>query len=88
MQDVDFSSLIFLESGGLLVKDGGTRQEIRRPLRTHDRASSAGTTTETRVDALLEAALINAKVTRVKDGNEAVALLESRARSTRSRATR
>ncbi len=28
MKDVDFSSLIFLESGGLLVKDGGSVQQF------------------------------------------------------------
>ena len=75
MQDVDFSSLIFLESGGLLVKDGGPVKQFA-DLSGHSIGVISGTTTETRVDALLKQRLINAKVTRVKDGNEAVALLE------------
>ena len=37
MQDVDFSSLIFLETGGLLVKRWRARQAIRRPRRALDR---------------------------------------------------
>ena len=75
MQDVDFSSLIFLESGGLLVKDGGPVKQFA-DLSGRSIGVISGTTTETRVDALLKQRLINAKVTRVKDGNEAVALLE------------
>jgi glutamate/aspartate transport system substrate-binding protein len=75
MQDVDFSSLIFLESGGLLVKDGGSVKQFA-DLAGRSIGVISGTTTETRVDALLKQRLINAKVTRVKDGNEAVALLE------------
>jgi len=75
MQDVDFSSLIFIETGGLLVKDGGpVRQFV--DLSGRSIGVISGTTTETRLDALLKQRLINAKVTRVKDGNEALALLE------------
>jgi ABC-type amino acid transport substrate-binding protein len=75
MQDVDFSSLIFLETGGLLVKEGGPVQKFV-DLSGRTIGVISGTTTETRVDALLKQRLINAKVTRVKDGNEALALLE------------
>lgn len=75
MQDVDFSSLIFLETGGLLVKDGGpVRQFV--DLSGRSIGVISGTTTETRLDALLKQRLVNAKVTKVKDGNEALALLE------------
>jgi ABC-type amino acid transport substrate-binding protein len=76
MKDVDFSSLIFLESGGLLVKDGGPVQKFA-DLSGRTIGVITGTTTEKRVDSLLKDRLINAKVTRVKDGNEAVALLEA-----------
>lgn len=76
MKDVDFSSLIFLESGGLLVKDGGPVQKFA-DLSGRSIGVIAGTTTEKRVDALLKERLVNAKVTRVKDGNEALALLEA-----------
>ena len=75
MQEVDFSSLIFLETGGLLVKDGGPVKQFA-DLAGRSIGVISGTTTETRLDQLLKARLINAKVTRVKDGNEAIALLE------------
>jgi ABC-type amino acid transport substrate-binding protein len=76
MKDVDFSSLIFIESGGLLVKDGGPVQKFA-DLAGRGIAVISGTTTETRLDALLKERLVNAKVTKVKDGNEALALLEA-----------
>ena len=76
MKDVDFSSLIFLETGGLLVKDGGPVQKFT-DLSSRSIGVITGTTTETRLDALLKERLVNAKVVRVKDGNEAVALLEA-----------
>jgi len=75
MKDVDFSSLIFIETGGLLVKDGGPVKQFN-DLSGRTVGVISGTTTETRLDALLKQKLINAKVVRVKDGNEAVALLE------------
>jgi ABC-type amino acid transport substrate-binding protein len=75
MQDVDFSSLVFLETGGLLVKDGGPVKQFAE-LSGRSVGVISGTTTETRLDALLKQKLVNAKVTRVKDGNEALALLE------------
>jgi ABC-type amino acid transport substrate-binding protein len=75
MNDVDFSSLIFIETGGLLVKDGGPVQQFN-DLSGRTVAVISGTTTEIRLDALLKQKLVNAKVVRVKDGNEAVALLE------------
>ena len=75
MQEVDFSSLIFLETGGLLVKDGGPVKQFV-DLAGRSIGVISGTTTETRLDQLLKARLINAKVTKVKDGNEAIALLE------------
>jgi glutamate/aspartate transport system substrate-binding protein len=76
MKDVDFSSLIFLESGGLLVKDGGPIQKFT-DLSGKNVGVIAGTTTETRLNALLKERLVNAKVTTVKEGNEGVAQLEA-----------
>jgi ABC-type amino acid transport substrate-binding protein len=75
MKDIDFSSLIFIETGGLLVKDGGPVRQFN-DLSGRTVGVISGTTTETRLDALLKQKLVNAKVVRVKDGNEAVALLE------------
>jgi ABC-type amino acid transport substrate-binding protein len=75
MQDVDFSSLIFLETGGLLVKDAGPVKSFT-DLSGKSVAVISGTTTETRLDQLLKQRLVNAKVVKVKDGPEAIALLE------------
>jgi ABC-type amino acid transport substrate-binding protein len=75
MQDVDFSSLIFLETSGLLVKDGGPVKSFT-DLAGKSVAVISGTTTETRLDQLLKQRLVNAKVVKVKDGPEAIAMLE------------
>ena len=75
MADVDFSSLIFLDGGGFLVK-GQTLQKFA-DFAGKNVGVIAGTTTETRLDAALKQRLVNAKVTRVKDGNEGLAMLES-----------
>lgn len=75
MADVDFSSLIFLDGGGFLVK-GQTLQKFA-DLAGRNIGVIAGTTTETRLDAALKQRLVNAKVTRLKDGNEGIAMLES-----------
>lgn len=76
MQEVDFSSLVFIDSGGVMVKEGGPIQKFG-DLAGRNVGVIAGTTTEVRLDALLEERKVAAKVTRVKDGNEGVALLVS-----------
>jgi polar amino acid transport system substrate-binding protein/glutamate/aspartate transport system substrate-binding protein len=75
MMDVDFSSLIFLDGGGFLVRNASVQKFA-------DFAGKkigviAGTTTETRLDAVLKMRLVNANVVKVKDGNEGIAMLES-----------
>lgn len=76
MREVDFSSLVFVDAGGLLTKaDGGVRRFA--DLNGKTVGVLAGTTTEARLDALLKQKLVNAKVIRLKDGNEGVAMLES-----------
>ena len=75
MKDVDFSSLIFLETGGLLVKDASPVKSFT-DLAGKSVAVISGTTTEARLDQLLKQRLVNAKVVKVKDGPEAVGLLE------------
>jgi ABC-type amino acid transport substrate-binding protein len=75
MQDVDFSSLIFLETGGILVKDGGPVKSFG-DIAGKSVAVIGGTTTETRLDQLLKQKMINAKVVKVKDGPEAIGMLE------------
>jgi ABC-type amino acid transport substrate-binding protein len=72
---VDFSSLIFLDGGGFLVK--GTALQKFTDFNGKNVGVIAGTTTEQRLDAALKQRLINANITRVKDGNEGLAMLES-----------
>jgi glutamate/aspartate transport system substrate-binding protein len=76
MRDVDFSSLVFLDSGGFLVKGGSPIQKFA-DLAGKNIGVLGGTTTETRLNAMLKQRLVNAKVTPLKDGNEGVAMLQS-----------
>ena len=75
MATVDFSSLIFLDGGGFLVK--GTSLTKFTDFAGKNIGVIAGTTTESRLDAALKQRLVDAKVTRVRDGNEGIAMLES-----------
>jgi len=75
MANVDFSSLIFLDGGGLLVKVPAIQKF--NDLSGKNIGVIAGTTTEARLDAALKQRLVNAKVTKLKDGNEGIAMLES-----------
>jgi len=75
MEDVDFSSLIFLDGGGFLVKGAGLQKFT--DFGGKNVGVIAGTTTEARLDAALQQRQVNAKVTKVKDGNEGLAMLES-----------
>lgn len=76
MQDVDFSNLTFVDGGGMLVKhDGG-------PMRFSELTGKKigvirGTTTETRLRAMLTDRHINATIVPVREGPEGTALLES-----------
>jgi len=72
---VDFSSLIFLDGGGFLVK--GTALQKFTDFNGKNVGVIAGTTTEQRLDAALKQRLINANITKVRDGNEGLAMLES-----------
>jgi polar amino acid transport system substrate-binding protein/glutamate/aspartate transport system substrate-binding protein len=76
MRDVDFSSLVYLDSGGFLVKAGSPVQKFA-DLAGKNIGVLGGTTTETRLNAMLKQRAINAKVTALKDGNEGVAMLQS-----------
>lgn len=76
MQSVDFSALIFLDTGGLLIKAGSPIQKFS-DLAGRNVGVIGGTTTEARLNAMLKDRLVNAKVTRLADGNEGVAMLLS-----------
>jgi len=78
MREVDFSNLVFVDAGALLVKADA-------PFRTvADLAGKrigviAGTTTESRLAAALKSRRIDATITTLRDGTEGVAMLESSA---------
>lgn len=76
MRDVDFSSLVFLDTGGFLVKTGSPVQKFA-DLTGKNIGVLGGTTTEIRLNAMLKQRLVNAKVTPLKDGNEGAAMLQS-----------
>lgn len=76
MNDVDFSNLIFVDSGGFLVRADSNIHGMG-DLAGKTIAVTAGTTTEKRLNDTLKERLVNAKVMLVKDGVEGVALLES-----------
>ncbi|HEY2968621.1 MAG TPA: amino acid ABC transporter substrate-binding protein [Casimicrobiaceae bacterium] len=76
MKDVDFSSLIFVDGGGFLVRADSPVNGFA-DLAGKSIAVTSGTTTEKRVGAMLNDRLVNAKMVPVKDGVEGMALLES-----------
>lgn len=76
MQSVDFSGLTFVETGGFLVPAGSSIQKVA-DMGGKRIGVIGGTTTEARLDQALKQRLVNAKVTRLKDGNEGIAMLES-----------
>lgn len=76
MNDVDFSSLIFVDGGGFLVKSDSTVNRFT-DLAGKKVAVIKGTTTEQRLQGAMKQQLVNFTVVTVKDGNEGVALLES-----------
>jgi glutamate/aspartate transport system substrate-binding protein len=76
MKDVDFSSLIFVDGGGFLVRADSSINGFG-DLANKSIAVTAGTTTETRLRMMLKDRLVNAKIVLVKDGVEGTALLES-----------
>lgn len=77
-EQVDFSNLIFVEGGSLLVRANGG------PMRLADLAGKTvgvipGTTTETRLRAVLKERLIDARIVNVKDERDgAGAVMEQR----------
>jgi glutamate/aspartate transport system substrate-binding protein len=76
MKDVDFSSLIFVDGGGFLVRADSSINGFG-DLSGKSIAVTTGTTTEVRLNAMLKDRLVNAKIVHVKDGVEGTALLES-----------
>ena len=76
LADVDFSNLIFIDGGGLLVKAGSPINQIA-DLGGKRIAVLKGTTTEKRLNDTLRFRLVNATVVPIADAKEGVAMLES-----------
>ena len=76
MRTVDFSGLIFVEAGGFLVAASSPIQKVA-DMEGKRIGVIAGTTTERRLEQALKRVPVTAKVTRLKDGNEGLAMLES-----------
>lgn len=76
LEDVDFSNMTFITGASLLVKaDSGINGVGDLSGKTV--GVSAGTTTEKALEAKLKQAMVEAKVVKVKDHNEGIAMLES-----------
>jgi glutamate/aspartate transport system substrate-binding protein len=76
LANVDFSSLIFVDAGGFLVKAGSPINQLS-DLGGKRVAVLKGTTTESRLNDALRVRLVNATVVPITDANEGVAMVES-----------
>jgi len=76
LANVDFSNLIFIDGGGLLVKAGSPINQIA-DLAGKRVAVLKGTTTETRLNDLLRLRQISATVVTVADANAGLVMLEA-----------
>ena len=76
MADVDFSSLVFVDSGGFLVRNDGPIQSVDG-LKGKKVAVIGGTTTEQRLRAMIRDRGLDATVVTVRDGPEGPAMLDA-----------
>jgi glutamate/aspartate transport system substrate-binding protein len=76
LANVDFSNLIFIDGGGLLVKSGAPINQVT-DLGGKKVAVLKGTTTEKRLNDTLRVRLVNATVVPIADPAEALAMLEA-----------
>lgn len=76
LANVDFSNLIFIDGGGLLVKAGSPLNQIA-DLAGKRVAVLKGTTTETRLNDTLRIRAINATVVPITDAAAGVAMIEA-----------
>lgn len=76
LASVDFSNLIFIDGGGLLVKAGAPINQIT-DLGGKRIAVLKGTTTERRLNDTLRVRLVNATVMPIADPNEGIAMLDA-----------
>jgi len=76
MADVDFSGLVFVDSGGFLVRSDGPIQSVDG-LKGKKVAVIGGTTTEQRLRAMIRDRGLDATVVTVRDGPEGPAMLDA-----------
>jgi glutamate/aspartate transport system substrate-binding protein len=76
LASVDFSSLIFIDGGGLLVKAGAPINDVP-DLAGKRVAVLKGTTTETRLNDVLRRRLVNATVVTITNPNDGITMLEA-----------
>jgi glutamate/aspartate transport system substrate-binding protein len=76
MADVDFSNLVFVDSGGFLVRADGPIMSVA-DFKGKRVGVIAGTTTEKRLQSVLQDLKIDATVVPVRDGPEGPAMLEA-----------
>ena len=76
LASVDFSGLIFIDAGSVMVRADSSFNSIA-DLDGKKIAVLKDTTTEARLNAIVKKYLVNARVVKVGDANEAVAMLES-----------
>jgi len=76
LASVDFSGLIFIDAGGVMIRADSSFNSMA-DLDGKKIAVLTDTTTEARLNAIVKKYLVNARVVKVGDANEAVAMLES-----------
>jgi len=76
LREVDFSALVFVDTGGLLVREGSPVERLAG-LEGRRVGVLAGTTTDLRLPSTLRQQGVSATVVRLNDGVEGVAMLES-----------
>jgi ABC-type amino acid transport substrate-binding protein len=76
LASVDFSGLIFIDAGGVMIRADSSFNSIA-DLDGKKIAVLTDTTTEARLNAIVKKYLVNTRVVKVGDANEAVAMLES-----------
>jgi glutamate/aspartate transport system substrate-binding protein len=76
LASVDFSGLIFIDAGGVMIRADSSFNSIA-DLDGKKIAVLTDTTTEARLNAIVQKYLVNARVVKVGDANEALAMLES-----------
>ena len=76
LASVDFSGLIFIDAGGVMIRADSSFNSMA-DLDGKKIAVLKGTTTEARLNAIVQKHLVNTRIVTVGDANEALAMLES-----------